>query len=225
MQGVHRDAQPVFASDCLPQPLIFNAGNMSRQAMYLRTSEHEEAVRSLEWAAKQASEIASDPYQWKWTLIALHNAAQGFMVLALWNGNGLLTMPDHVAAKWLKAYQGNRQFPEDRLDSFLNLYDKCKNPANFNYCGSLAFAGSAEHDESFSDLNEFRNEFIHFTPKGWSLQLDGLATVVLHALDMIGHFGWCSTSILWHERDHRVRAKWACRALQRTARKLEAQYA
>jgi len=198
---------------------------MGGQAMYLRTSEHEEAVRSLEWAAKQASAIASDPYQWKWTLIALHNAAQGFMVLALWNGNGLLTMPEHVAAKWLKAYEGNRQFPEDRLDSFLNLYEKCKNSANFNYCGSQAFAGSAEHDTSFSALNEFRNEFIHFTPKGWSLQLDGLPTVVLHALDMISHFGWGSPSILWYERKHRVRAKWACRSLWRTALKLEAQYA
>jgi hypothetical protein len=198
---------------------------MSSQAKYLRTSEHEEAVRSLEWAAKQAHGISLDPYQWKWTLIALHNAAQGFMVLALWNGNGLLTMPEHVAAKWLKAYNGNRQFPEDRLDSFLNLYDKCKDPTNFNYCGSQSFTGSAEHDVSFSALNEFRNEFIHFTPKGWSLELDGLATVVLHALDMISHFGWRSTSILWHERAHRVRARWAYRSLQRTARSLEDLYA
>lgn len=197
---------------------------MSNQAKYLRTSEHEEAVRSLEWAAKQARGITSDPYQWKWTLIALHNAAQGFMVLALWNGNGLLTMPDHVAAKWLKAYAEKRRLPEDRLDSFLNLYDKCKNPENFNYLGSNAFAGSNEHDDSFSALNEFRNEFIHFTPKGWSLQLDGLPTVVIHAIDMISHFGWPSTSILWHEREHRVRAKWACRSLQRTAHILAAQY-
>lgn len=61
---------------------------MSEQK-FLRTSEQEEAVRSLEFAAHQAKEIVNDPYSWKWVLISLHNAAQGFMVLALWNGNGL----------------------------------------------------------------------------------------------------------------------------------------
>ena len=75
-----------------------------RQPRYLRTDEREEAVRSLEWAEQQANAISEDPYQWKWVLIALHNAVQGFMVLALWNGNGLLTLRDKVAVKWLDAY-------------------------------------------------------------------------------------------------------------------------
>lgn len=74
-------------------------------AEYLRTNEREEAVRSLEWARSQAALLACDPYAWKWVLISLHNAAQGFMVLALWGGNGLLALRVSVAAKWLKAYR------------------------------------------------------------------------------------------------------------------------
>lgn len=57
-----------------------------RQTRYLRTDEHEEAVRSLEWAEAQARSLGEDSYQWKWVLISLHNAVQGFMVLALWQG-------------------------------------------------------------------------------------------------------------------------------------------
>ena len=189
----------------------------------LRTSEHEEAIRSLEWAAIQAKEISRDPYYWKWVLISLHNAAQGFMVLAMWSGNGLRSMPDKDAVKWLQAYRDGTSFPKDRLDKFLNLYKKCKDSRNFNYVGSAAFEATPEHDASFEDLNEFRNEFIHFTPKGWVLELQGLPSMLNQVLELIKFFGWESTHILWHEKSHRTRAKWAHRSLQRTMAKLQRQ--
>lgn len=195
------------------------------ESKFLRTSEQEEAVRSIEWAAQQAKEIVKDPYSWKWVLISLHNAAQGFMVLALWNGNDLLSMPDHVAAKWLKAYREKNPLPESRLDNFLNLYAKCKISENFNYCGSQPFRSTESQDSAFHDLNNFRNEFIHFTPKGWLLELNGLPSLVVDVLKLISFFGWQSTSILWYEQHHRIRAKWAHRSLLRTMKSVEAAYA
>ena len=191
---------------------------------YLRTNEHEEAVRSLEFAELQARVIASDRYHWKWVLIALHNAAQGFMVLALWNGNGLLAMSPKSAAKWLAAYEAGTPFPKDTLDRFLNLYAKVKDEANFHYLGSTAFRPGTSHDASFQYLNDFRNEFIHFTPKGWSLLLPGLPAMALDVLSVIEHFGWQSSGILWHERALPVRAKWALRRLRRTLNALQVQY-
>lgn len=195
------------------------------EAKYLRTSEHEEAVRSLEWASRQAKELAHDPYYWKWVLISIHNAAQGFMVLARWNGNGLLAMPGNLAAKWLKAYREEKPLPDDQLDRFLNLYAKCKAPENFNYCGSVAFKSTVAQDASFKDLNDFRNEFIHFTPKGWSLKLNDLPALVKDVLDLVQFFGWQTTAILWHEASHKVRARWAYRSLRRTMAALSATYA
>ena len=171
-------------------------------------------MRSLEFAALQAKAITNDNYAWKWVLISLHNAAQGFMVLALWNGNGLLSMPDDVAIKWLKAYDNNEKLPKDRLDKFLNLYSKCKKPENFNYCGSVAFSATTSHDTSFKDLNDFRNDFIHFTPKGWSLQLLGLPELVIDVLELIKFFGWNSTAILWHEHEHEHEQEHSERARQ-----------
>lgn len=188
---------------------------------FLRTSEHEEAVRSLEWAELQARELTADPYLWKWVFVSLHNAAQGFMVLALWNGNGLLALDPRVAAKWLKAYEGGGPFPNEKLDRFLNLYDKVKDAANFNTIGSHAFRARDDVDSSFQRLNEIRNDFTHFTPKGWSLELAGLPGICLNALLLIEHFGWKTTAILWHVRSYPVRARRAVKRLRRTLYSLD----
>lgn len=196
---------------------------MSRP-LFLRTDEREEAVRSLEWAELQARSLVDDPYLWKWVLISLHNATQGFMVLALWNGNGLLALRDSVAAKWLKAHESGGPYPAEKLDEFLNLYKKVKDKTNFHFIGSGPFVPNTSHDESFNYLNRFRNEFTHFTPKGWSLLLQGLPRVCLDALDLVQYFGWESTAILWHKQVLVVRAKRAAKRLRRTLAKVEALY-
>lgn len=191
---------------------------------YLRTDEREEAIRSLEWAEQQARSLADDPYFWKWVLIALHNATQGFMVLALWNGNGLLALRDKIAAKWLSAYEKGDPYPVEKLDEFPNLYKKVKDNDNFHVIGAGPFVPGPTHDISFTRLNEYRNEFIHFTPKGWSLQLRGLPRVCLDALDLIEFFGWESTAVLWHKQVLVSRAKRAVKRLRQTLRTLEGAY-
>lgn len=196
-----------------------------RLVHYLRTDERQEAVRSLEWAAEQASQLEQDPYLWKWLLVAMHNAIQGFLVLALWNGNGLLTLTAKGAAKWLEAYNSDAPFPVDRLDKFLNLYEKVKVPEHFHVHGARAFTPGATHDKSMEQLNEFRNEFIHFTPKGWSLQLAGLPTICLDGLDLIRYFGWETTPINWYKPSHVRRAQRAHNRLRRILTVLHREYA
>src|SRR5882724_9179090 len=120
------------------------------RARWLRTDEYEEAVRSLEWAEAQALSLEADPYAWKWVLIAMHNVAQGFMVLR-----------DKIAAKWLEAYRNDGHFPVEKLDEFLNLYKKVKDANNFHTVGAGPFSPGSTHDQTFKRLNSFRNEFIH----------------------------------------------------------------
>lgn len=196
-----------------------------RVVRFLRTDEREEAIRSLEWAAEQASQIGKDPYGWKWVLIALHNAVQGFLVLALWNGNGLLTLTEKGAAKWLKAYNTGAPFPADRLDNFLSLYEKSKVPDHFHYHGASAFTPGSTHDRSMQRLNDFRNEFIHFTPKGWALEVAGLPAICLDCLDVIRYFGWETTLITWYKASHVARAKRAHNKLRRILGAMDREYA
>src|SRR5215212_3238896 len=53
------------------------------RAGILRIDTNADAVDSLEMTARFLEEAANDPRRWKWVLIALYTAIQGFMVLAL----------------------------------------------------------------------------------------------------------------------------------------------
>src|SRR5688500_8603520 len=50
---------------------------------YLSTNERKEAVDAIELTALFLEEAIANPDRWKWVMIALHNAVQAFMVLAL----------------------------------------------------------------------------------------------------------------------------------------------
>jgi hypothetical protein len=192
---------------------------------WLRTDEREDAVRSLQWSASLVGAVESDPHTWKWQLVALHNAVQGFMVLALSKGNGLLALRPHIAKKWLEAYRARRTgssipFPPEKLDDFLSLYEKIKTAKYFRQ----AFVPGTSHDHSLKLLNELRNGFIHFTPKGWSLELAGLPALLSDVADVIS---WChdgSESLFWYKQVHRRRTISALRHLRRASKQLQARY-
>lgn len=75
--------------------------------MYLRTNEEFETANAMKMAAQFAEGLESDPYLWRWVIIALHSAAQGVMVLSLRHGNGLLALSDESYAAWMAAYEKN----------------------------------------------------------------------------------------------------------------------
>ena len=95
--------------------------------VWLKTDEREESISSLEMVRNASLKVSEDFFQWKWVIIALHNALQGFMVLSLRNGNNFRVMPDKLARKCYEAHRANKPWPKERLDSFLNLYKKIKN--------------------------------------------------------------------------------------------------
>jgi hypothetical protein len=182
-----------------------------RPPRFLRTDEQDDAVRSLEWTVELSHKVGTDRYAWKWILIALHNAAQGYMVLALWDGNGLRALRDNIASKWLKAYRSGGPYPVEKLDEFLNLYKKVKTRRG----SKAAFSPGSTHDDNLCRLNSFRNEFIHFTPKGWSLEIALLPPVCRDTLDLIEFLGWKSPQILWYKQSHVRRGKSAVHQMRK----------
>jgi hypothetical protein len=188
-----------------------------RSEAWLRTDEYEEAASAAEATADFASTVLDDPYRWKWALIAVHNTVQGFMVLALRRGSGVLALRDDVAAAWLKAHREGGPFPKEKLDNFLNLYDKVKTDAAAGYVHSKPFTPDPTHDRSMKKLNEFRNEFIHFVPKGWSLELAGLPRICIDCLSVANFLHTDGGNIFWNNATMRRRAD---RALRRATRLL-----
>lgn len=94
---------------------------------WLRTDEAQQAVLALQMASEQLERGVDNPHYWQWVIVGLHNALQGFMVLALRGSTNLNVLTDKCAEQWLAAYErGDVNYPEQRLDRFLNLYNEDK---------------------------------------------------------------------------------------------------
>jgi hypothetical protein len=164
--------------------------------------------------------LKAEPHLWKWVLVALHSAAQGFMVLALWKGNGLLALRPKIAARWLDAYRKGGPYPSEKLDEFMNLYAKVKDKKLLH----KPFVPGTTHDKSVSQLNWHRNGFVHFSPQGWSMALASLTPMCVDTCDLINWLGWDSEAVLWFKLVYRNRARRALRPLRRNLRDLAALY-
>jgi hypothetical protein len=192
--------------------------------LWLRTDETEEAISALEMLAETAPSLIADTYRWKWVIICTHNALQGFMVLALRHGNGLLALKDEIAAQWLKAYREGGNYPVEKLDNFLNLYKKVKSDRMLCYVHSKKFKATPAHDRSVKKLNELRNEFIHFVPKGWSLELTVLPEICLDCLEVIEFLGWESENIILYEEVQQKRAMSALKEAKEVLNDIKQKY-
>jgi hypothetical protein len=191
---------------------------------YLRTNHWTDAVASLEAAQEFCARITLDEHQWKWALIATHSTVQGFMALTLEQGNGLLVLRDDIAAKWLNAHELGKPYPEEKMDFFLSLYEKVKSDVVCRFYGSKKFIAESSHDSSMQKLNELRNDYIHFRPKGWSIELAGLPFIALKCLEVAKFLAFDSFTIIWHDGDLRYRAERAFAIVQAELMALDVLY-
>jgi len=191
---------------------------------YLRTDHWIDAVSSLEAAHEFSAQAASDERFWKWLLIAVHSSVQGFMALALERGNSLLVMRDDVLSKWQKAHEAGTPYPDEKMDFFLSLYEKVKSDAVCGYVGSKPFVPGASHNDSMRKLNEIRNNFIHFFPMTWSIQLAGLPKICTDCLDVAHFLGWEFMTIIWNDSVLSERGQNACTQLRIALQSLDAPY-
>src|SRR5437867_6965113 len=150
---------------------------------WIETDEKEEAVDTLEAVSRFITDTMSDPLAWRWVILSLHIATQGFMVVALSDSAGLTPLRDRDARKWLDAYRKGEVFSKEKLDSFRRLYKKTKSSDIANYLNGNAFVPEKSQDASVRKLCDLRDEFIHFLPKSWLLEVRGLPRICLDVLD------------------------------------------
>ncbi len=190
---------------------------------WLRTNEYVDTVETSEFLAEQLQNIKSEPHRWKWVIIILHNLLQGMMVLALKGSHGLNVLFPKDQNRWLEAHGNRKGYPDDlKLNRFPALYKMIKSDEMLMYVYSSSFQPKPNHDSSVALLNSLRNDFIHFTPKSWSIELRGLPTLVLDCLDIAEFLSWESKNVFWSQEElaDRIRsafvsAREACEALHR----------
>ncbi|QTA87539.1 Uncharacterized protein dnm_035730 [Desulfonema magnum] len=94
-----------------------------------------------------------------------------------------------------------------KMDYFLNLYKKIKSELMLQYINSKKYAPEANEGWSIKKLNSLRNEFIHFQPKTWTIEVTGLPSICLDCLNVIRFCGWKSSNVLWHSTEYREKAE------------------
>lgn len=188
---------------------------MESKGHWFRTDELEEAVSTLETLAEWSKNLDSNISYWKWVILATHNATQGFMVLALRGSDRLRPLRDDIAKKWLEAHQNHTEYPEEKLDNFRNLYKKIKSDLMLFFVHSKKFVSSKAQDKSMHKLNSLRDNFIHFLPQSWSIEVSGLPEICSDCIDIINFLGWESGNVTWYEQDQLIRAETAITVIRK----------
>ena len=152
----------------------------------LETDEQGEVYHTLISFHDFIQRADSDIYNWKWAIIALHNAVQGAMVVALRHTDGSGPFCEKRERKRWEHFEktGELKPIEGRLLSFLELYEKVKKKGKIQGQSSVFYEPPMNQDCAMERLNNFRNEFIHFSPKLWTVMLAGAPSLCLSILDL-----------------------------------------
>lgn len=148
---------------------------------YLHFDEIDDVLSSVDLLALVVPLANEQPSYWKWIIITAHAALQGAMVCAL-GATSSLPVLEKKSAKEMRIYlETGKGQPEQRLAHFDTLLKRCRN-------GKYMSNEPLQLDEAQANdvrrlHDHFRNEFIHFTPKGWSIERAGLPRMIRAALD------------------------------------------
>jgi len=148
---------------------------------YVRFDQFDDVLVSLELVAHVAPLVCEKPQHWKWMIVGAHSALQGAMVCALADttGTSILTKKSAIEMlRWLDADQARRgPHPDERLADFGELLKRC-------IAKSDLLVLTPKQRKDIRRLHDhFRNNFVHFTPQGWSIEKTGLPRIVGAAID------------------------------------------
>lgn len=206
---------------------------------YLSVNAESQALGALERAGENLELVLDNPEMWKWALVALHDAVQNFMVLALTGSTNWGALRDEdISAKVqaefayrnalasqdeVAAARANQEmlFGETKLASFPTLYNRIKSTEWWmkRFVSSQSFEPRPTDDLCIRDLDSVRNEFMHFVPMSRGFLLTQFPAMTESALYLINFLVQDSRNIQWFDDSHPQRY---IQALSRASRALAA---
>ena len=121
------------------------------------------------------------------------------MVLVLERGNGLQALKERSRKQWVEAYYAEKDLPLVQLNFFMELYRDIKTDAARPYVHSRLFASEPRHDDAMEQLNNLRNDWIHFTPKGWSIEALYVARAAIPVVEVLSFLLTESMAFFWSD--------------------------
>lgn len=141
---------------------------------YLRLTEETNALDYLEKAGEFISQTLTDQRAWKWVVLSLHGALYGFAIAACKSSD----------------YQSVVKVTKtghERLITLDEALGMCKDAKWMGTLyGGLPLSLSVGQEDSIRRLKgTLRNNFEHYIPGGWSIELHGMPRISTDVLDVI----------------------------------------
>jgi len=135
--------------------------------------------------------LESQAAKWKWLVIALHGALYSFCILAV-QGTNPYDLPP--AGTGTVTRKGNKEY----LIGFPEVIKRIQDSNIVNPPVIL----TENQGKRIELLNEtLRNNFIHFTPKGQSIELSGMPEIILDSMSIIEHIAIKNSAIFGLDAD------------------------
>jgi hypothetical protein len=194
---------------------------------YIRTDEAEDVVGSIRHALRCATFVSEDPQAWKWGILALHSALQGACVCHLTTTAapvGAVTQSN--AKEWITYFNESRgdqnvKCPDTKL---MPLPDLIKAVRKYGSAGGSSTNNLVEiSDTELVWLKrihfEIRNQFVHFAPQAWTIEISGvpqIGRIIARIIKDIHDCGWAFRHLDQRKKDamvidleHLIEAIWS----------------
>ena len=141
---------------------------------WLRFTAETNALDFLERAGEFIQQTKSDVKAWKWVILALHGALYGFAICACRSTD----------------YENIIQRTKKGIERLISLDDALRICQDGGRMGTLYGGKPLELTESQKYSikmlkKSLRNNFEHYIPKGWSIEIHGLPGITMDILDII----------------------------------------
>lgn len=168
---------------------------------WIRTNEAEDVAGSIRHAIRVAQFVVEDSQAWKWVALALHSALQGACVCHLTTTAAPVgAVTERNASEWLTYFETLRTNPEAKPPKtyLMGLPDLLKSVRKPHSAGDRSnTAGVVISESELCWLLRFhegiRNQFIHFEPRCWSIDVAGIpeiAKLIARIIEQILQIGW-----------------------------------
>lgn len=167
---------------------------------WITTDEAHDVAGSIRHALRCFDFVGEDPQAWKCVVLALHGALQGACICHLTTTAapiGAVTKKN--AEEWLEYFEASRmrsdlKAPRTVLMTLPELLKAVRKP------NSAGWGASREVEISDRELSwlkrihdDLRNQFVHFEPKGWAIEVSGVpevARLIARIVNDILDCGW-----------------------------------
>ena len=149
---------------------------------WITTDEADDVAGSIRHALLSFDATSKDDHAWKWVALSLHSALQGACICHLTtSASPLGAVTKRNTAEWLNYFEISRSDPSAKApETFLmplpDLLKKVRQPHSAGDRSNEI--GIIISDQELVWLRDFhdgiRNQFTHFEPMSWSIEISGI---------------------------------------------------